>query len=70
MTTFHFGENLISPFWWGDSKVVWVIEKCLLQCLGLWPIPYTPLWMFVFYDSKKMIKEIYQVLIFGRNGLH
>jgi hypothetical protein len=24
----------------------------------------------VFYDSKKMIKEIYQVLIFGRNGLH
>jgi hypothetical protein len=24
----------------------------------------------VFDDSKKMIKEIYQVSIFGRNGLH
>ncbi len=45
MTTFHFGENLISPFQWGDSKVVQVIEKCLLQCLGLWLIPYMPLWM-------------------------
>jgi len=24
----------------------------------------------VFDDSKKLIKEIYQVSIFGRNGLH
>lgn len=53
MTTFHFGEILISPFQWGDSKVVQVIEKCLLQCLDLWLISYMPLWMLFLMIVRK-----------------